>query len=62
MIQLIITFLISIGFNLESQNPNAGYVNSHNDDSYGVVITDDFGTKSYITLVYDEVTRTFKVR
>ena len=60
MIQLIITFLISLGFNIESQNDIT--VNSHQEDSYGVVITDDFGTKSYITLVYDEVTKTFKVR
>ena len=60
MIQLIITFLISLGFNIESQNNIT--VNTHHGDSYGVVITDDFGTKSYITLVYDEVTRTFKVR
>ena len=62
MIQLIIAFLISIGFNIGPDNTDAVTVTEQGNENYGIVITDDVGTVSKITLIYDEATGTFEFK
>ncbi len=61
MIQLIIAFLISLGFHLNPDNTGAVTISQQEGQCYGIVITDDVGTRSYMKLVYDEPSGTFKV-
>ena len=62
MIQLIITFLISVGFNLNSGASASAVIDHQDGANYGIVITDDVGTKSYVKLVYDQATNSFRVK
>ena len=62
MIQLIIAFLISLGFQIKADQSDAVVINQTEGQNYGIVITDDVGTRTHITLVYDEVTKTFKIK
>ena len=61
MIQLIIAFLISLGFHLSPEKPEAVTINSQEGENYGIVITDDVGTRTIMTIHYDEASRAFKV-
>ncbi len=61
MIQLIIAFLLSIGFNFDPAKADAVSINNQDGENYGIVITDDVGTKSYIKLVYDKASNSFRV-
>lgn len=61
MLQLIISFLISLGFQLPSDNADTVIINEQNGAEYGIVITDDVGTKSYLTITYDQASGVFKV-
>ena len=62
MIQLIITFLISLGFNISPGNTDAVTVTEQGNENYGIVITDDVGTVTKVTLIYDPKTGTFTVQ
>ena len=61
MIQLIIAFLISLGFHLNPEKPDAVAVSQQEGENYGIVITDDVGTKTRMTLHYDVASGAFKV-
>ena len=62
MIQLIIAFLISLGFHLSPEKTDSVIISNQEGSNYGIVITDDVGTKSYLKLVYDEASNTFKLQ
>ena len=61
MIQLIIAFLISLGFHLSPEKPETVIINQQEGQNYGIVITDDVGTRTSMTLHYDEISNAFKV-
>ena len=61
MIQLIIAFLISLGFHLSPEKPDTVSIDQQDGQNYGIVITDDVGTRTHLTLVYDQASNTFKV-
>ena len=62
MIQLIIAFLISIGFNIAPDNESAVTITEQGHENYGIVITDDVGTVSKMTLTYNPKTGAFTVQ
>lgn len=62
MLQLIIAFLISIGFHIKPENTEAVQINTQEGANYGIVITDDVGTCTRMNLYYDEPSKTFKVQ
>lgn len=61
MIQLIIAFLLSIGFRIVPESQDAVVINDQQGENYGIVITDDVGTRTHMKLEYDKVSNTFKI-
>ncbi len=61
MIQLIIAFLLSLGFNFAPEQKDAVTIDKQEGENYGIVITDDVGTRTHMNLIYDKSTNSFKV-
>ena len=59
MLELVYIFLFSIGF-LTSENIDKAEVTEINESTFGIVITDDVGSR--ITVAYDKDKQTFIVQ
>jgi hypothetical protein len=61
MIDLIIAFLFSLGF-INGGGKEQVSINTIDQGTFGIVITDGVQQKQKLTLIYDDVTGEFKVQ
>ncbi len=61
MIELIIAFLISLGFNFAPEQTDAVVITEQQGENYGIVITDDVGTRTHMQLIFDKPSNSFSV-